>query len=80
MYEADLCAACVPLMQQALFHLGIRPATTRVNGKSRGAYVTKSGRTFTTAEARDWLHANGYGVTANGRISKEFLDEYANAH
>lgn len=79
-YEADLCDACVEKVERALTRLGVRPSVAVVGGKLRGAYVTASGKSFTTAEAREWLLTHGHAVNPSGRISKELLFKYAQDH
>lgn len=79
-YEADLCDECVTGLQRSLTKLGVRPSIALIDGKPRGAYVTATGRAFTTAEAREWLRGNGYDVNDAGRVSKDMLNAYAEAH
>lgn len=80
-FEADLCDGCIPELERSLLGLGLRPSIALVDGKPRGQYLTESGIPFTTAEAREWLVANGYDVHPTvGRVSAEMLREYAAAH
>lgn len=79
-FEMDICDPCIAEFVTALRALGVRPSMALVDGKPRGTYTAHSGRPYTTAEARDWLVAEGHEVPVAGRISNELLELYAAAH
>lgn len=80
-YRADVCPEHRDDFLETIRALGFRPIASLVQGKRRDVHVTASGKPFTSAEAREWLVSNGLKTgTAQGRISSEHLQLYANAH
>jgi hypothetical protein len=75
----DLCLEHFEALQARMIEMGYRPAS-KTASKLRRAYVGKSGRTFSTNEARDWLAEHGYDVPSAGRLSAEMLQVYAEAN
>lgn len=73
-YEIDLTAAHAQQLRDAL-------ATYVEHGRR----ATRSRRSRTTSgpsptEIREWAQANGYEVSARGRLSTEVREAYAAAH
>lgn len=79
-FRADFCDDHRVNVERALRDIGATPEAVLVDSKRRGAHVAKSGATFSTAEARTWLREEGLVASAHGRVSKELLQIYADAH
>ena len=79
-YKMDICHEHAKDMAELNMARGFTPAIMVVGHNRRGAYLTKSGRPFTTKQAREWLQAQGYDVAEVGRLTGEQLDAYADAH
>lgn len=79
-YEVDFCDAHRDAFEALITRVGSSPQRAIVNSKARSVHLTRSGRSFTVSEARSWLAANGHEVSVNGRISKELLQVFAEAH
>lgn len=79
-YAMDICEEHLRDVVQQIQTLGFSPATMTVGHNRRAAYVTKSGRPFSTHEVRAWLRANGTPVSDAGRLPAATLRAYASAH
>jgi hypothetical protein len=77
-FHADLCDEHEEALRLALVRVGLQP-TTRVDSKTRSAYVTNSGVPFSGQEARPWLIEQGL-AGPTGRLSVEAIEAYAAAH
>lgn len=77
-FAGDLCEFDLRALQQLLADAGLQPAT-RVDSKSRAAYVAKSGLPFAGTDARPWLIEQGL-AGPTGRLSVEAIEAYAQAH
>lgn len=77
----DLCKACQPKAQQQLLDMGASPSAISVGRKRRTPHVAKSGKIFSTAEARIWLIRNGHlDPDTKGRVAQELIDLYGEHH
>lgn len=79
-FRMDVCEEGKAALTQMMLKAGFTPSSAQVGHNRRGAYVTKSGRTFTTREARAWLQAHGIEVAEAGRLTSDQLARYAQSH
>lgn len=81
-YRGDFCTEHVGNVEEALTTAGFEPVGTKAkaSGKGRKAMRTASGKTFTVADARPWLMEQGLIENSHGRVGKDKLDIYAEAH
>lgn len=79
-YHGDVCDEHLPALDKAFAMVGIEVRAGRVDSKDRKVMRTATGRAFTTAEAREWLLEQGVIASPAGRVSKENLTLYAEAH
>lgn len=77
-FHGDLCEDHEEALRLALVRVGLQP-TTRVDSKTRAAYVGKSGVPFAGQDARPWLIEQGL-AGPTGRLSVEAIEAYADAH
>ena len=85
-YEIDLSEENVQRFHEALEpfvsnsrEVERRPAPVRRSRGDRRRRSSASGRDD-IPQIREWAQANGYEVSARGRIKKEVLDAYDEAH
>lgn len=81
-YSMDLCAEHQQLMREVLLPFTSIAFDTqrRMGTQVRKAIQTKSGKAFTTKDVRTWLQEQGRDVPESGRLPKDLIEEYANAH
>ena len=81
-YHGFLCASHRNALTDAIPEFGLAPVGSRSkDAKRRTAYIGKSGKAFTAAQARAWLVKRGEleGI-GPGRLSQQQLDAYADTH
>jgi hypothetical protein len=80
-YVMDLCQEHQEALNEALNpFLSVAHDTQRRTGTQvRKAIAGKKGA-FTTADVRRWLREQGREVATDGRIAKELIAEYQDAH
>lgn len=76
----DICPGHKAATEAAATALGFRPTKARVGNNYRKAFVTASGTTFSTKDARLWLKARGETVPEVGRLTQKQLLAFADAH
>ena len=81
-YHGFLCATHRKVLTDMAPEYGLVPVGGRTkDSKRRAAYVAKSGKAFTAAQARAWLITRDDEVRPGaGRLSAEQLDRYAATH
>lgn len=79
-YAIDICDEHLRGLTEQVQSLGFSPATMTVGHNRRAAYVTKSGRPFSTHEVRAWMREQGDAVSDVGRLPAPALEAYAAAH
>ena len=76
--HTDICDADVEALMETF---AFRPVAALVDGKRRDVYMSATGKSFSTADARAWLIAEGViAGSGRGRISQDQLDLYASKH
>lgn len=79
---ADVCNKHAKDVAKAFESIGIPFTIARTSdAKNRKALKTKSGKAFAAADARPWLQEQGLlREGSSGRIARNLLDRYAEAH
>lgn len=83
-HEVDLCGEHKQMLVDAVApFVAVSKTATPVHlaRNGRGRLVHKRGSaTFTTKDVREWLAEQGHEVAPSGRISKDFVKMYEDAH
>lgn len=79
-YAMDVCDEHAGALAETLRGLGFVPDSIAVGHNRRAAYLTRSGRPFSTREVRDWLRSQGAHVSDAGRLPDDVLRAYAHCH
>lgn len=77
--SARFCPDHAEHLQRELSTLGV-PGQILVNYKPRQMHRATSGTLFSSADARPWLMEQGLVKHGAGRISRDLLARYAEAH
>jgi DNA polymerase-3 subunit epsilon len=79
--DPDTYATLIQHIQPALARPAPRPLPTATDGHNRHkADTPTSAKTIDPATVRAWARSHGYEVGVRGRVSKELIDAYAEAH
>lgn len=76
----DVCDEHLTHVTEGLRALGFAPGSMTVGHSRRAAYLTRTGRPYSTREVRTWLAARGVEVASAGRLPAGALRAYADAH
>lgn len=78
--SGDYCDEHQGILFAEFQRMGMTFSSMKVGKRDRDTYTARSGRPFTTAQAREWLVSEGHTSRGTGRLSKRLLDLYAEQH